>query len=107
MPNLGNKQLEAVQCPRCAVDKPNLMLSSSAETTAHSGVNRRFWAIYQCISCGAWLSRRPPTGGGQVSEMYPSAIKETFDFSGIPKEVAEDFQEALICLGRSPHHDTI
>ena len=45
--------------------------------------------------------------GGQVNEIYPSAIKETFDFSGIPKEVAEDFQEALICLGRSPHHDTI
>ena len=42
------------------------MLSSSAETAAHSGVNRRFGAIYQCRSCGAWLVICLDAKSGQV-----------------------------------------
>ncbi|MFQ5751920.1 MAG: DUF4145 domain-containing protein [bacterium] len=50
-----------------------------------------------CVNCGGLVTAASPQDGGEVTEMYPSGVKETFDFARLPKPVAEDFQEALDC----------
>ena len=101
MPKLV-RQLELHKCPHCGVDKPLLtMMLTKFSTHRHSGGNQRFWAAFNCVTCGGVVLAGSKQDEGDITEMYPSEIKETFDCSHLPEDVAEDFTEALTCYSNS------
>jgi len=91
------KQLQIQKCPHCNVDKPSMVAFSQGPTSNYSGTDSRFWRTYYCKRCGGVVTAASRKDGGIIFEMYPSGGKETFDFARLPKEVAEDFREALAC----------
>lgn len=68
-------QLPLNRCPHCGVAKPNIGRKwGPSATTAHHGANKRFWAAYECATCGGVLLAGSKHGkDGTVSEMYPAA----------------------------------
>jgi len=89
--------LELEECSHCNVAKPLLIKAWDYETHNHSGDNRRYWKVYLCRSCGGLITTASLNSAGNVIEMYPAGIKETFEFTYLPEQIAEDFQEALDC----------
>src|SRR6266536_6358331 len=63
-----------------------------SESQAHSSRNERFWAFYECRTCGGIVTAWGMCDAGDVIEMYPSAkqVDET-----IPNDAADYLQQAL------------
>ncbi len=45
-------ELPLDRCPSCSVNKPRIALIGKHETADYSGLNKRFWNVYQCSTCG-------------------------------------------------------
>jgi hypothetical protein len=101
MPNLVN-QLTLDRCPHCNIAKPLLHWTGAMrETTRHAGDFNRVWKSYFCNTCGGVILAASRSDKGEIIEMYPSGSQETFDYDYLPKEVADDFREALSCYSSS------
>jgi len=94
-------QLEIERCPHCNVSNPLIPQAWAIETTNHSGGNSRWWTGYICSTCGGVIIAASIKQRGHISEIYPSQVLETFDYSYLPEDVAEDFKEALTCYSYS------
>ena len=101
MPKLVT-QLELHKCPHCGVDNPLLpIVINKFSTERHSGGYKRYWATFRCATCGGVVLAGSNKEEGDIKEMYPSGIKETFDCSYLPQDVEDDFTEALTCYSNS------
>ena len=58
------KQLELHRCPHCSIAQPQLIQKWTHITVDHSKRNRRFWATYECVTCGGIV-----TAWGRVSKI--------------------------------------
>lgn len=63
------------RCPHCRVDTPNLVTFSNRQTTDSNGGNKRLWVMYQCSRCGGVVTASAREQGGEVLEIYPSAVE--------------------------------
>lgn len=73
-------QLEISRCPHCNIARPRLTKKNTLTTTDHAGEGKRYWAIYDCATCGGLVTTASLYGTDDyVTEMYPS-----------PKQVAEE-----------------
>src|SRR6266446_1150599 len=85
-------QLELHRCPHCSIARPHLIRMWGHVTVDHSKRNRRFWAAYQCDTCGGIVTAWGVEDAEEVVEMYPSSrlVNES-----IPTPAADYLQQAL------------
>ncbi len=89
-------KLELDRCPHCSVDKPNLnKMWGNAATTTHSGTNKRFWATYQCSSCGSIVLAMSLQDNGYVQNIYPINLIVN---ESIPTPARDFLQQAIDSL---------
>jgi hypothetical protein len=89
------KQLELHRCPHCSIAQPQLIQKWTHITVDHSKRNRRFWATYECVTCGGIVTAWGDEDSAEVIEMYPST--KQIDES-IPDDAAYYLQQALECI---------
>ncbi len=66
-------QLPLDRCPHCNVAKPLLKRVWTAESVDHAGKNKRYWATYQCASCGGVvLAVSDRTREYPITNMWPA-----------------------------------
>ena len=72
MPQLNLQNLDLPKCPHCFVNKPNLFSIQRAETTNHTGKNKRFWNFYACRHCGGVVTAWAVAIDQNIQEMFPT-----------------------------------
>jgi len=94
MPHL-QQILELNRCPHCNVDNPNLVSTTTFETTTHTGQRHRYWRVYRCQRCGGPVMAGSESDNGPVREMYPSGTEVN---ESIPERARNFLTQALNSL---------
>lgn len=94
MPRLTN-QLELPRCPHCRIDRPRLDVVWQGQTSAHSGENTRFWAIYRCATCGGIVTASAGQQGGSTLAVFPAIEQVDDSLPDKAKKFLEQSQNSL------------
>ena len=89
------QQLDIEQCPHCQVDKPLLTNTTTSETTAAVGGQKRRWKCFTCSRCGGVVTAAAESDGAPVQEMYPSQAEID---ERIPEAAKEYLSQAVRSL---------
>lgn len=91
----GN-QIPLDRCPHCSVAKPTLVRQWHCLSTDHAKLNPRFWAIYQCYSCGAMvMAMSLGDHNSDIAQIWPE--REVVS-EAIPARAKEFLAQALASL---------
>lgn len=72
-PNL-EPELALARCPHCAVSRPRLTGQMMKNTQTHAGAGKRWWGVYECVTCGGWVTAWSKMNNGPVEEVFPGSI---------------------------------
>lgn len=84
------------RCPHCIAARPTLTLLWNQGTQSHNGARKRFWACYQCSSCGGvTLACSPVDAGREITELWPA---QTAVDEAVPARAREFLGQAINSL---------
>jgi len=94
MPTLTDN-LRLDRCPHCSVANPNLFKKAQLETVNAALTQRRYWAIYQCATCGSLVSAWSFGQNADVVQHFPNSLSVDDDIPERPKAFLKQAQESL------------
>ena len=89
-------KLQIERCPHCNIALPSMnIFSSQSATKSYAGGNLRFWATYQCSTCGGVVLACSYSNEGSIAELYPnlSTLEES-----IPERAREYLRQSIESL---------
>lgn len=98
MPILGST-LSLERCPHCQVHRPQLLRRFNEQTVDYTGLVKRQWSSYLCVTCGGVTIASAQQDGANVVQVFPLAPDEVD--SAIPDKAREFLRQAKASLSQA------